>query len=388
MALNLSDIMALEYMQEFTLIAGKEGLKRPVSSVGIADYEFADSFVEQTLASSDAFLKDSFVISSLLFAENAPEKIMTAVERLYELGVSGFAYKDVIFRELPGEVLDFADEKGFPIFVFGKNIMFEDVVYRITEAVYIDNMNYFSEENISAMIEGTISPYETELIARGVSLRFKNFISCAYVASSCGSERQGIDKDRVLRNFRMNKKMQSKALISAYGEGIFIIMTADYDTPETFEIILSEILENIFVRTEGLYICRSGIKRAYSGLDRCIRESFFTFEACRIDRRSYESFEDIGINSFIIPLKNNDHLRAFAEPFARLFSEKADAFETAKTFVMNQGDFSAAAENLGCHPNSVRYRLSSMRKALKMEETSDAEFYSRLSIAVRLLIMT
>lgn len=30
MALNLSDIMALEYMQEFTLIAGKEGLKRPV----------------------------------------------------------------------------------------------------------------------------------------------------------------------------------------------------------------------------------------------------------------------------------------------------------------------------------------------------------------------
>ena len=29
-----------------------------------------------------------------------------------------------------------------------------------------------------------------------------------------------------------------------------------------------------------------------------------------------------------------------------------------------------------------------MRKALKMEETSDAEFYSRLSIAVRLLIMT
>lgn len=313
---------------------------------------------------------------------------MTAVERLYELGVSGFAYKDVIFRELPGEVLDFADEKGFPIFVFGKNIMFEDVVYRITEAVYIDNMNYFSEENISAMIEGTISPYETELIARGVSLRFKNFISCAYVASSCGSERQGIDKDRVLRNFRMNKKMQSKALISAYGEGIFIIMTAAYDTPETFEIILSEILENIFGRTEGLYICRSGIKRASSGLDRCIRESFFTFEACRIDRRSYESFEDIGINSFIIPLKNNDHLRTFAEPFARLFSEKEDAFETAKTFVMNQGDFSAAAENLGCHPNSVRYRLSSMRKALEMEETSDAEFYSRLSIAVRLLIMT
>ena len=79
MALNLSDIMALEYMQEFTLIAGKEGLKRPVSSVGIADYEFADSFVEQTLASSDAFLKDSFVISSLLFAENAPEKICSFI---------------------------------------------------------------------------------------------------------------------------------------------------------------------------------------------------------------------------------------------------------------------------------------------------------------------
>ena len=89
MALCINDIYELKSMKKMTLLAGMGGIMNPVCSVGIADYEFADSFLEATNDDAQAFEKDSLVISSLLFAEHNPDAILPAIKFLHHTGTAG-----------------------------------------------------------------------------------------------------------------------------------------------------------------------------------------------------------------------------------------------------------------------------------------------------------
>ena len=112
MALTVRDIPALPGLGSLKLVSGRGGLDNKVVTAGIADYEFAP---DVEFRDSADFVKDSFVITSLLFAYNNPDIIIDAVKSLHACGVSAIAYKDVIFDKVPDEVLQFSDEHNLPI---------------------------------------------------------------------------------------------------------------------------------------------------------------------------------------------------------------------------------------------------------------------------------
>ena len=67
-----------------------------------------------------------------MFAKDDPSQILDAVMRLYTMKVSGLAYKNVFIKELPEEVINFANTNDFPILEFGGDEFFEDVIMQIT----------------------------------------------------------------------------------------------------------------------------------------------------------------------------------------------------------------------------------------------------------------
>ena len=132
MALTIKDILQLHSLKKMELISGYQGLLHYVSSAGIADYEFCSDL---DYPRENAFEKGSFVLSSLLFAKENPASILPAVKQLFEAGVSALAYKTVIFQDLPEEVIVFSNENDFPIFRFGTNVYFENIIFEITDAM-------------------------------------------------------------------------------------------------------------------------------------------------------------------------------------------------------------------------------------------------------------
>ena len=115
MALKVREIPDLMDKNKITLVAGRNGLERDIFSVGIADYEFLDGF---DYSVEDEFEPDCFVISSLIFAQGHPEKILYALKILFHSGVSGLAFKEALFQKLPPEAISFANANDFPIFSF------------------------------------------------------------------------------------------------------------------------------------------------------------------------------------------------------------------------------------------------------------------------------
>lgn len=183
MALNVKDIMDLPSGQKMRLVAGRKGLERAVVSVEIADYEFAPDVRFAPSAEFDLeqdMEADSFIITSFLFAKDDPALILPAVERMERMGMAGLAFKQIIYEELPAEVLDYADAHGFPIFSFGKTVWFENIIFDIMYAVQFDDRVYLSEEKIASILSGHMSRAEMDVIRKGISLKLRPFVAAAY----------------------------------------------------------------------------------------------------------------------------------------------------------------------------------------------------------------
>ena len=235
MALKVKDILQLQSLQGMKLVSGERGLERAVCSAGIADYEFAS---EIEYDNDMPFDKDSFIISSLLFAKNDEKKIMEAVRKLYEMGTSAFAYKDIIYGQLPQEVVKFSNDKNFPIFAFGQNVYFENIIYEIMDAVQQEDTLILAEQNILKMIEYQLPKEEVTSISKSISLFFKEYAMAVYVSPPPDGEK--LDVRRILRSFYLNKGLKSKCILCRYRKGLFMILTSAFSQPEKFEVILNE----------------------------------------------------------------------------------------------------------------------------------------------------
>lgn len=377
MALNVRDVLQLQSLQGFRLVSGKKGLDRYVCSAEIADYEFAEN-VEYY--NSNAFEKESFVISSLLFAQNDPGRILEAVRKLHRIGTSAFAYKDVIYKELPGEVLRYSEEHDYPIFVFGQDIYFENIIFEIMDAVQRDDTEILAEHTIKAMIEQELSKDEVTKIEKSVSLIFRKHVRAAYIKPRPGEHE--LDMSRIFRNFYLSKSLKTKILPCRYRNGLFLILTSPLGAPETFEVILKEALESLFIDRSKVSISRSGIYSPCGELGLCMRESYYTYLAGSASRREYGTYDKIGVFRYLIPFKDSAVLREFSERYLRPIQDKEEMMDTAVRFVLNLGDIAGLADDLECHQNTVRYRISRIKELTESGEKTDFEFYQELSAAV------
>ncbi len=381
MALKVKDLLHLQSLQGIRLLSGERGLDRVVCSVGIMDYEFAEGVDYQNEA---PFERDSFVISSLLFAQSDSSRILEAVRTLYEMGTSAFAFKSVIFDTLPQEVLDFSKEKDYPIFMFGLERYFENIVYEIMEAVQRDDTQILDEQMIKRMIEGDMARDEVSRICKNLSLFFKERAQAVYVRPKEKGEK--LRTTRIFRNFYMNKALKKKSLLCRYDGGVFVILTAASENPGSFEVILKELQDNLAFE-ENVYFCRSGIHPPHEALDLCLREGFYTFAASMAEGKAYTTYENIGAFQYLAPLANTQAMRTFSESFLQPLLGREEYLFTCREWVFQKGDINATALSMNCHQNTIRYRLSKVKELLSAEEKTEAEFYGELSAALRVHLL-
>lgn len=382
MALKVKELLQLQSLQGFKLVSGEKGLERAVCSAGIADYEFAP---DVDYHNDNAFDKDSFVISSLLFAQNDSSRILEAVQSLYDLGISAFAYKKVIYEELPKEVLAFSNEKNLPIFAFGPNLYFENIIYEVMEAVQRDDTQILAEENIKKMIENELPKDEVLRISKSISLLFKKYAKAVYLKPFAKGSK--LDMSRIFRNFYLNKSLKNKAMLCKYNKGLFLILTSAYEEEEKFELILNEAMESLSIDEKKVYISRGNIYYPHSELDRCLREAYHTFAASVTDGKDYGNFNDIGSFKYLIPLKDSYALNEFSERILRPILDKEEYLNTVITLVVNNGDITSTALECNCHQNTIRYRLAKVRELIGAGRKTEFEFYSELSTAVRIYLL-
>ena len=88
MAVTIKDLLNLEIMQNFKIVAGEKGLNRAVTATEILDFEFMQEGEEYR---ANSFEGNSLVLSSLLFAKDDPALVLVTIKKLISQNVQVLA---------------------------------------------------------------------------------------------------------------------------------------------------------------------------------------------------------------------------------------------------------------------------------------------------------
>lgn len=381
MSITVSDIMKLETFKEFRLVAGQRGLENSIERSGILDYEYEEHFAK------GQFVKDSFVISSLLFAKDHPENILDAVKGLLNDQVSGLAIKTIYFKELPEEVVRYADENGFPVFLFDKSsAFFEDIITEISDKIRSVDRFELIESKLDTILNKNISKGMIKELALEINRNFKNQHFVVYC-----KEKKYIDDGKMtafLEPYRNEMLLGEESAIVKYRKGILIIKTSVDEEQKRLEATQRNLLAEVGLDSRGYWV---GFGRVYSkleDLDYSLSEAIYGAAACEIEGREIMHFNELGTYGVLLPNQDSPWMKSFHERVTKPIKEYdrkygTQMFDTLSAYVSSGGDIQEAAEHLFVHGNTVRYRINKIKELLGMEKR-EGLFHEEIFMAIKL----
>lgn len=384
MSITVFEAMKLDTFKKFKLVAGHRGLENRVNVAGILDYEFDVEKEEQFYKGQ--FLKDQFVISSLLFAKNNPDRILIALKYLVQDGVSGLAIKNIYYDNLPQEVIDFANDNLFPIFIFDNSVFFEDIITEITDRIRFAQNYELMESKIGFIIKKNVS----KATIRELSLEINNYFQEYFFVIYC-KEKKYLGDDRlisILDKFKFNRNIKNNTSLLKYKGGILIISTYERLEKSSLKDNVYNFVSLIGLNRVDYFIGVSNYHHTLEEMDKGINESIFAAGVSNMAPVTLQFYSDIGIYKILLPYTKDYWFQNFYDEIILPIKKHdelyhTEMFHTAVKYIENDGNKKATADSLFIHENTVRYRINKIKEILYMKEL-EGSFYEQLSIAVKL----
>jgi sugar diacid utilization regulator len=354
--MRVRDLCQIKNLEHFKLIAGQKGLDHIVENAVIFEYESIGHAPEN-------YYKNDFIVSTLIFAKDRPELILSTIQKLVELGISGMAIKAVYDQTLPEEITKYADEQGLPIFLFSDTYI-EDVIVSINQYMKSEeNYSRYEKEFYELLFE---NPSAREISEKAVLMNAgqKTNLASMYL---CGRNSAGLELiSDILSTVSLRKNkfyIASDFRLYQFHQGLFILhnfyeaaKTEDY--LQKYQMLLSRLAIPATAVVTGL----STVHEGPEGLGLCVRESYFACCYAQIKQQPQALFSDIGIYRFIFPMLVDKTCRAYYETVIAQIRQydkhnHASIIATLCEYVKSDCDIKRTAEKMYQHPNTIRYRM-------------------------------
>lgn len=374
MVMTVQNFLELPITKGFEVVVGERFLRNKMKNVEILDFEFIKGF-ENTR--EKMFTEDSLVLSSLLFAQNEPSLLVEMIHRFAELHISAFAYKPVIYEDLPQEVLDLAVEKQIPILKFGGDEFFEDIIFQALNYRTRASQVEFLETTVARLIEDDIDSETQSTLIRQLNRPFESYV---YVVSISSPQ---IDHYNV---FRLEPFLRT-GLITRYKQQIILVMTNHSSSAPFYERMM-EILQICKKELSEVKIGLSNVYETETQLANALQEAFYANLFAQLYNKKEFSYQSLKTEKLLIELmkKQPVFVKQYMEEFIEPLEEWDHFLDTAITYVLQEGNIKAVAEVHYCHPNTIRYRITKMKSILS-PEVNEMQFFEQLSVAIKLYLL-
>ncbi|TDP58995.1 PucR family transcriptional regulator [Aminicella lysinilytica] len=387
MTVRVRDLLKLNIMKDFKVVAGASGLDKTISTTEILDFEFLEEGEEYR---GKSFEGDSIVLTSLLFAKDHPEQVTEAVKKLYQFNVHCLAYKPVIFKKLPAEALSYADKVGLVIMEFGNDEFFEDVIFGV-KALTRKTMELEQiEPEIEKMLRVNMDQEELVALTESMNPSFRTLVRVYCIKGDETPEEMAMK----IRFTNLPEKLRRQVFICRCRGRYLVILTGDTADEKIYEEMLDSVFTFYCARREILTIGESSIGRLSDGLNRYVIEAYWSEAVAEIENCSVRKYPELGIYKLFIPRPGAEPIDEYMKNYLAPLMEDddtdkvkdAELFDTAVQYVLAKGDMNAAAERMFCHKNTVRYRVGKLQEKLD-PESGDKVFFQDLSAAVIILLL-
>lgn len=385
MAVTIHDVLELDIMKGFKVVAGEGGLTETINSTEILDFEFLQEGV--AYRKEKIFEGDSIVLSSLLFAKDRPELVLDSVKRLMDLNVKGLAYKPVFFHSLPKEALAYADQNNFVILEFGYDEFFEDVISSIKELVEKDQAADLTETLFEEMLERKFSAEEAEAAKDKINplLRPEAMAVCLRLENA--SE---VRIREIIKRGRPDQRLSSKVFVGKCKDKLMVILSQDESNLNRFRALMEDVKVAYDLSEETYVEGVSDIRPIGDGIDCIIQQAYWAQAVAEIEEESTKFYRDLGVYKLIISDIHADSITEYMEGYLGPVLEESEKdlelLHTAIQYILAKGDIQVAADRLFCHKNTIRYRLGKLQEKLD-PAVNEREFYQNLAMAIKIHLL-
>lgn len=367
--LRVVDLLSLPQFETFQLISDADGLNNMVSGTGILEWETPQEIDKD-------FCQNDFVITTLYMSRNNVENANEGLKALIKKRVAAIAIKSVYFDTCSQEVIELANIYRIPIFIY-KDTYMEDLIYTIKSAIFSNNANTVSLDYLKFLMES--SDEKIVSMARKLNPLFYDNLICFCCIPAAPDFSPALDS--ALDSYR-------KELAGGYpytepcdsfircGKCILIIRTTLAQIEES-DTCVQEIEHSFGIDTTRFRIGISRAKDNLSAIREAIDESIAAAMSAISDNERYKRFEELGIDTLIIPNLNN---KAFLEFYERTHARLADydaghssnLMETLLCYIESEGNVGLTAKKLFQHGNTIRYKLDKIKTLLGISASPDA----------------
>lgn len=380
MALTVREIWQMEKFKAFRLVAGEKGLDNEIENIGILDYEYAVE--DEELQQKWAFGRKGFVISSLLFAKDHPERILNAFEGLVRDRVSALAVKAVCYQELPREAIEYADENNLPVFLFGRDdAYFEEIVFEIKGRISGWNDVKNMEKRIDSLIDRNLGEEErSNILKRVVKEKWRHYL-VVYEKYE-----DGIKESELARRYRLlNDRIGERGGALIYHGGCLVILAAEKG--EMLSRYTRQLLREIQPGDRHQAVGVGSHHAREDELRQAVMECLYAERFAYLKGKEEIFFDDMGVYQILFPYYKESWMKEYSRRFLGKILEfdreyDGELFQTIRIYIEQSGDIHAVSEKMHVHKNTIRYRINKVREMLNMEE--DPTFLEQMSLAVRI----
>jgi sugar diacid utilization regulator len=378
--LTVRDVMNIAVMDGFRLVAGKEGLYRPILCPGIVDTEDLEE-LHTTVRTGE------YLITKFQIIQDEPEYIADYIEVMADRGASCLVVKSTYFKDLPNAAKIIADSRDFPVFFFD-DVYIDKLIIEINNAIQSDE---FEARNLH-LIEEITGPSAREedvvTIAKLLNRQFESHYLVCFVKKRGQLSRN----DYYSFDYKsVGKLLGSRSMAISYSGGYLIIGTFSERDEGYIKNGIMSLLNNYCMSDQDYVIGQSTIKHRLGLLGQSIREAVFACEyGLEMNRRDVV-YEDLGIYKLLMELKNDSRGRNHYMPYINLLQEHdrlhdTDLLNTAIALVRAEGDIQKTSSALYQHANTVRYRMKRIAKIMGGDQMKGL-IYENLAMVIRLYLL-
>ncbi|MGL5257534.1 MAG: PucR family transcriptional regulator [Proteocatella sp.] len=384
--ITVSDIIKNTCLKNYPVICGLNGLQNEVFKTGIIDYEFS---IEGFIDDNEPFLRGEFLLSSLMFCHKDDEKLMSMLEKLVELGVSGLAVKNIFFKIIPEPAIDFCNAHNFPIILFDNEIYFEDIVNDIDNLLQVSDWINKAEHQISILLDRDLSRYEVEGIANDIELGKLEYV-VAYWLSPKKITSQ-IQMKNIVKNYSRNNKRDKQSFLFKYRQNYVILITSNKYEDKNLDSRLQGLLHQTGISQENYNIGISRVHNRISELDFSIKESNWSCKVSRLLGEDIKRYSDIGTWAVVTANHKSRYMTEFMKTYLKsILNDSSEGsrslLETLIEFVKCGGNSKLAAQKLNIHDNTFRYRINKIREKID-PNSNDYIFFENVSLAIKIYLL-
>ena len=387
MAITILEAMKLPTLKDFELIAGYRGLDREIQRASILDYEYEKSLSDKPIQTY--FEKEDFVISSLIYAKDDPSLILESVKGLVSDGVSGLAVKNIYYDVLPEEVIKYANQMDFPIFIFDKKgSYYEDIVTEIYDKNKEKNSISYQEAKIGILLKEDMDKSSVKNMAKDFNISFKE-----NVFSICLKPKKYIDENSLTNIINiLNRDLGASHVAYRYHGIIFIICTYEDSHKENksteFSRLVRLMIYSLFLDLNDYYIGISNFHKYIDELNFALKESMYAMRVASIEGENIKYYYEIGVYKLLMPSYSEGYMINFySDTIGKIkhYDQKynSELLQPATVYVKLGGNIKNTAKSINLHENTVRYRINKIKEIFNTTN-SEFEFYEELALGIKL----